>query len=208
MCVSRAWRIGHVLARRDFDRQSAELCWRERMVFRNFVRRFYPNTDISERLGKPWLFGRGDRSDLKPSGVASKRSVPIGLFSCTSAFRASHQETVTFRCVPPVRLTAPSVYGYARARCTVPYCSIVHWRGGFPDNSFPTTSIAIWVRLIVCAQAWRRLVYSVPRMACGSRVDTMTRGERLYTLRPARFAFSRLDHGIEQRSAFGPPHGK
>ena len=29
----------------------------------------------------------------------------------------------------------------------------------------------------------------------------------LYTLRPARFAFKRLDHGIEQRSTFGRPTG-
>ena len=29
----------------------------------------------------------------------------------------------------------------------------------------------------------------------------------LYTLRPARFAFRRLDFGIEQRSVFGPPTG-
>jgi hypothetical protein len=32
-------------------------------------------------------------------------------------------------------------------------------------------------------------------------------GDALYTLRPARFAFRRLDHGIEQRAVFGLPTG-
>ena len=58
-------------------------------------------------------------------------------------------------------------------------------------------------RSVAHPHAGQPACYSGPGTASGSRVNTDDENKALYTLRPARFGFTRLDFGIERRNAFG-----
>ena len=57
--------------------------------FETFIRRFYPNTDISDRLGKPWLFvpWRPVRPKAEWRRLKAERSDRLAfLYECVSRF--------------------------------------------------------------------------------------------------------------------------
>jgi len=169
--------------------------------FETFVRRFYPNTDISERLGKPWLFvpWRPVRPKAEWRRLKAERSDRlVFLHECVSRFTPGARdvsvrtESSTYR-AKRVWLCAGALHSPAlldrslERRVSRQFMSdhvfcylgqIDRLRTGVAPPHVQRTKDGVWFE---------------------GRYDDQRRA--LYTLRPARFAFSRLDHGIEQRSA-------
>jgi hypothetical protein len=177
-------------------------------VFEQLFRRFYPRTDVVSRLGSPWLFvpWRPIRPKFEWRRLASERNGRLTLIHemVTRFARAGREINVhasggIFRAgriwVCAGALHTPFLLdrslGARVSRTTVSdhvicYLGLID-RAMRPDVAPPRverTTEGIWFE---------------------ARPDES--GAALCTLRPARFAFKRLDYGIEQRAVFGLPTG-
>jgi hypothetical protein len=174
--------------------------------FETLLRRFYPNTHISERWGKPWLFvpWRPVRPNAEWRRLKAERSERL-LFrhECVSRFTAGTRDVSVH--------TASSTY---RAR-RVWLCAGALHSPALLDRSIEKRVSRQFVSdhvLCYLGQIDRvRTGVAPPRVQrtkdgvwFEGRYDDRRRA--LYTLRPARLAFSRLDYNIVERMR-APRHG-
>jgi hypothetical protein len=175
--------------------------------FQQLARHFYPHTDMSERLGKPWLFvpwrpvrpnaewarlkaQRCDRLTFLHDVVSHfvQRSDGVSVHTAAS----SHRGLRVWICAGA--LHSPALLERSlNARVARPFVSdhvlcylgkIDRYRTRVEPPKVERTRDGLWFE---------------------GRYDDQVRA--LHTRRPARFAFRRLDHGIERRRAFGRPTG-
>jgi len=175
--------------------------------FERLVRRFYPNTEICERLGKPWLFvpWRPIRPKAEWARLKAERADRlVFLHEMVSRFVLGDRDVAVH--------TAGSTYRGKRLWV----CAGALHSPALLDRSLDTPVSRQFVSdHVFCylGQIDRSRTHvaapSVQRTRDGvwfkGRYDDLNRA--LYTLRPARFAFTRLDYGIERRRAFGSPTG-
>jgi len=176
--------------------------------FATLMRRFYSNTEITERLGKPWLFvpwrplrpqaewrrlkaERGDHlvflHDLVSRFELTDRNVTIWTAD------AKHRAERVWVCAGPLHTPALLDRSLAQpvSRQFVSdhvFCYLGRIDRSHSDMAPPR------------AQRTRDGVWFEGRYDEGNRA--------LYMLRPARFGFTHLDYGIVQRSAVGLSTGK
>jgi hypothetical protein len=173
--------------------------------FETLVRRFYPNTEISQRFGKPWLFvpWRPVRPRAEWRRLKAERSDKlVFLHECVSRFTTESRDV-------SVRTTS-STYRAKR----IWLCAGALHTPGLVDRSVERRISRQFVSdHVFCylGQIDRLRTGMAPPRVQRTKDGVWLEGQHddqrraLYTLRPARFAFSRLDYGIEQRSAV--PHG-
>jgi hypothetical protein len=191
------WRgVISTAGRQNFDGASAG-------YFETLVRRFYPNTHISEHWGKPWLFvpWRPVRPKDEWRRLKAERSNRLVFVDeCVSRFTPGTRDV-------SVRTESSSTYRAQR----VWLCA-----GALHSPALLDRSLERWVSRQFVSDHVFCYLGQIDRLRTGvapprvqrtkdgvwfeGRYDDQRRA--LYTLRPARFAFSRLDYGIEQRSAF------
>lgn len=174
--------------------------------FENLFHYFYPGEDIAKQLGKaslfiPWKPIRPAREWSKlvsdrPSGLtlvhdcADRFDVEkdgVTVHTATRRHRA-HRLWVCAGALHTPRLLDRSL-GCKVSRATV------------------SDHVLCYLGQMSCVGADHPLFPSVERTKRGLwlRAQYNDLGNALYTMKPARFSFARLDHGIELRSAFGLP---
>ena len=175
--------------------------------FERFFRCFYPNTGISERLGKPWLFvpWRPVRPRAEWLRLKAERSDRlVFLHECVSRFTPRNREVSVH--------TASSTYSGKRV-----------WICAGPLHSPALLDRSLERRVSRQFVSDHVFCYlgQIDRLRTGVAPPRVQRtkdgvwfegryddeGKALYTLRPARFGFKRLDYGVERRNAFGPRTG-
>ena len=176
--------------------------------FASLMRRFYPNTAISERLGKPWLFVPW--RPLRPKAEWLRLKAERGdhllfLHDMVSRFeRHDHHVSVS---------TTDSKHRGKR----VWVCAGALHTPALLDRSLNQPVSRQFVSDHVFCYLGRidrshsdvappRVQRTRDGVWFEGRYDEENRA--LYTLRPARFAFRRLDYGIVRRSAVGLSTGK
>jgi hypothetical protein len=167
--------------------------------FETFFRHFYPNTDIFKRLGKPGLFvpWRPVRPNAEWRRLKAERSDRLVFrHECVSRFTAEDRDVLVY--------AAGSTYRAKRVwLCAGPLHS-----PALLDRSMERRVSRQFVSdhvLCYLGQIDRlRTSVAPPRVQrtkdgvwFEGRYDDQTRA--FYTLRPARFAYSRLDHAVVQR---------
>lgn len=181
---------------RAFDEQPAE-------AFAALFRHFYPRSDPKPRIGQPWLFVpwrpirpraeferlsrlRGDALVLRPELATRFRLVPDGaeVLTASGTHRARRIWVAAGALHTPALLEQSLGPGLARGMASDHIGCYVGQADGLPAPRIDRGRDGAFF------QAW-----------LGAHPDA------LYTLRPARFAFRSLDHGIEMRAVFGLPTG-
>jgi hypothetical protein len=181
---------------KDFGRRDDD-------AFAALFRRFYPHTDPRPRLGRPWLFvpwkpirprqefarlqqERGSRLTLAQELALSFRASRAGVAvtTATETHRARRLWVAAGALHTPGLLDRSLGGGIARGLVSDHVGCYVGQADGLAAPSIHRGRDGAYF------QAWQ-----------GSCADA------LYTLRPARFAFRTLDHGIEHRAVFGLPTG-
>lgn len=171
--------------------------------FAALFRHFYPRSDTYARLGHPWLFVpwrpirpraeftrlrqvRGERLVLATELAQDFRVDVRGVEVRTGAGvqRARRLWVAAGALHTPLLLERSLGPGIARGRVSDHVACYVGQADGLDAPRIERTREGAFF------QAWH-----------GVNTDA------LYTLRPARFAFRTLDHGIEQRAVFGLPTG-
>lgn len=171
--------------------------------FAALFRHFYPRADVRARLGQPWLFvpwrpirpradfarlqrQRGERLVLAPELAEAFRADARGVeVRCPSGTHRARRLWVAAGALhTPALLERSLGPGIARGRVSDHVACYIGQADGLAAPRIERTPGGAFF------QAW-----------LGSDADA------LYTLRPARFAFRTLDHGIEQRAVFGLPTG-
>jgi hypothetical protein len=165
--------------------------------FAALFRYFYPNTEVRERLGTaglfvPWRPIRPAREWRRLQEARKDRLVVLRL-------RAGGVEAVTddasaFRCrrawVAAGALHTPGL--------------LARSFGAGLHRKLVSDHVLCYIGQ-VDGEAPPRITRSRDGMFIPATFSGSSEG--LYTLRPARFGFRRLDHGIEQRAVFGLPTG-
>ena len=172
-------------------------------AFARLLGYFYPHVDLRERIQAPWLFvpWRAIRPRQQFARLQAQRGARLTM-SGESALKLSMDDRGATVTTAGGVYRAPMVWVAAGALGTPALLSASFGRG--------------LARGLVSDHAFCYVgqVEGVPAPALGHTRDGVffpTRysaaGDAIYTLRPARFAFRRLDHGIEQRAVFGLPTG-
>jgi hypothetical protein len=171
--------------------------------FETFVRRFYPNIDISGRLGKPWLFvpWRPVRPKAEWRRLKAERSDQLVFrHECVSRFTPGHRDVSVH--------TASSTYRAQR----VWLCAGALHSPALLDRSMERQFSRQFVSdhvLCYLGQIDRLRTGVAPPRVQRTKDGVWLEGrydERrtaLYTLRPARFAYSRLDRAIPRPQRTG-----
>jgi hypothetical protein len=175
--------------------------------FKQLLRHFYPHTDVAERLGKPWLFVPWQ--PVRPKAEWSRLKAERG-------DRLVVIHDVVSRFVPgPLDVsvqTAASTYQGQR----IWICAGALHSPALLERSLNTRVARRFVSDHVLCYLGRidRARAEVSPLAVQRTRDGLwfegrydDHARALYTLRPARFAFKRLDRGIEQRTTYGRPTG-
>jgi hypothetical protein len=171
--------------------------------FERLFRRFYPATDVAKRLGEPWLFvpWRAIRPKAEWRRLQAERADRLTFRHEVVAGFAAGVNDVSVR-------TDRATYRGGR----IWVCAGALHTPGLLDRSLETpVSRAFVSDHVYCYLGQidrRRTTVSLPRVhrtreGVWFEVRYDDRRRALYSMRPARFAFKRLDHGIEQRSAVG-----
>jgi hypothetical protein len=176
--------------------------------FAGLFRYFYPHTDVYPRLGAPWLFvpwrpvrpqrhwprlqlARAGRLSMVAETVLGFEVGDAGITVRTDA--AVHRGKRLWICAGA--LHTPQLlersFGVHLARSTVSD-HVICYLGQIDRRSHTGTSAPAVER--TRDGVWFEASYN-------------DAGTALLTRKPARFAFARLDHGIEQRAVFGLPTG-
>lgn len=164
---------------------------------------FYPHTEIRSRLGRPWLFvpWRPVRPTHELARLAQKRQGRL-VFIPQAAQRfgsiGSRLEVRTAESVfhtKRIWVAAGALHSPALLERSLG-CKVA--RGLVSDHV-----------LCYIGQTGRQEAPKITRSRDGMFVPAEYGQQNcgLYTRRPARFAFKRLDYGIEQRAVFGLPTG-
>jgi hypothetical protein len=175
--------------------------------YETVVHRFYPNTQIVERLGSPWIFVPWRPIRPKREWVRLKME---------RADRLTVEHDIVSRFTVEdngvcVHAAKSKWYGKRLWVCA----GALH-SPALLDRSFNIRLSRTYVSDHVFCYLGRidrsRTTLTPPRVRrtrdgvwFEGRADTQR--EALYLLRPARFSFARLDTGIERRRLFGPPTG-
>ena len=176
---------------------------RDDEAYAALFRRFYPRTDPRPRLGQPWLFvpwrpirprlefarlqqERAGKLTLAPELVLSFRASRAGVAVTTAmtTHRARRLWIAAGALHTPGLLERSLGQGIARGLVSDHVGCYVGQADGLQAPAIHRNRDGAFF------QAWQG--------ACA---------DALYTLRPARFAYRTLDHGIEQRAVFGLPTG-
>lgn len=171
--------------------------------FEAMFEHFYAGSRVGERLGQPWLFvpwkpirpriefaalqrARGEHLVLRAELARDVRvnSGGVEVEAESGAHRARRVWVAAGALHTPLLLARALGPALARGRVSDHVGCYVGQADGLPAPRIER------VRGGAFFQAWN-----------GPHPDA------LYTLRPARFAFRMLDHGIEQRAVFGLPTG-
>lgn len=166
-------------------------------------RRFYARTDPRPRLGQPWLF------------VPWKPIRPRTEFARLQRERCSqltlaHELALSFRASRAgVAVSTPTATHRARRLWVA--AGALHTPGLLQrslDGKIARGLVSDHVGCYV-GQADGLPAPAIHRNLDGAFFQAWqgTFSDALYTLRPARFAYRTLDHGIEQRAVFGLPTG-
>lgn len=171
--------------------------------FTALFQHFYPRSDVRARLGQPWLFVpwrpirpraefsrlrriRGEHlvlaSELAQDFRVDARGVEV--HTTTGPRRARRLWVAAGALHTPLLLERSLGPGIARGRASDHVACYIGQADGLAAPRIERTREGAFF------QSWH-----------GANADA------LYTLRPARFAFRTLDHGIEQRAVFGLPTG-
>jgi hypothetical protein len=175
--------------------------------FERLVRHFYPSTRISERTRKPWLFvpWRPIRPKAEWTRLKAERSDRLVL----------HHEIVSRFTVRNSDVSVHTTGSTYRGR-RLWICAGTMHTPALLDGSLNTQISRQFVSdHVFCymGQIDRSRTHVIPprvqRTEDGIWFECLYDCEdrALFTLRPARFAFTRLDYGIEQRSTYGPATG-
>lgn len=177
--------------------------------FAALFRYFYPRTDVAMRIGDPWLFvpRRPIRTPAAWATLAAARGGRLQIrHALADCFRAD-AGGVTVRAegdtlsgarlwiaagtLHTPRLLRASLQGFDGIRPVVSD-HVIAYMGQIDRKRHPEVAAP-----------------RVERAADGFWVPATFNpgGQGLFTLKPARFAYRHLDHGIEQRAAFGLPTG-
>lgn len=176
--------------------------------FEQLFQRFYPGVEVMDRLGKPFLFvpWRPIRSQTEWQRLEVERGDRLTLV----------HELVNRFAVNGSRVSVHTENGLYRCSRVWVCCGALH-SPALLDRSLDsvvsrrTISDHVLCYLGQIDRAVNRDVLPTPvqrtrqGMWLEARYDETETG--LCTLRPARFEFSRLDFGIEQRAVFGLPTG-
>ena len=164
--------------------------------FASLFARFYPHAEVRSRLGQPWLFvpWRPIRPRRELARVAAERQGRLVLVRET-AQRFRIDDT-------GVEITTAS--GAHRARRVWLAAGALHTPGLLERSlgrrlgrGVVSDHVLCYVGLVQNA-ATPKVVHTRDGIFFPAQYNPV--GDALYTLRPARFAFKRLDCGIEQRS--------
>jgi hypothetical protein len=171
--------------------------------FASLFARFYSHSEIRSRLGQPWLFvpWRPIRPRRELARIAAGRQDRLVLV----------RETAQRFRIGDAGVEVITASGTHRARRIWLAAGALHTPGLLERSLGRRFS-----RGVVSDHALLYVgqVHSAPAPKVAHTRDGMffpaqynPVGDALYTLRPARFAFRRLDYGIEQRAVFGLPTG-
>jgi hypothetical protein len=176
------------------------------LYFERFVRSYYPNTDISARWGKPWLFCPWQ--PIRPKAEwrrlkAERGEQLVFVHECVSRFTPGSRDVAVH--------TASSTY---RARRVWLCAGALHTPALLDRSMERRVSRQFVSDHVLCYLGQIDRVRTgvapprVERTKDGVWFEGRYDGQRraLYTLRPARFAFSRLDYNIVERMR-PPRHG-
>lgn len=171
--------------------------------YMRLLRYFYPRADLESRLQAPWLFvpWRAIRPRAEFARLQAARGDRLTL-SYESAQRISVNDRGAAVTAGGVTHTAPRVWVAAGALGTPALLDASFGRsfarGLVSDHAFCYIGQVAGVAPPALRHTREGILFPARYSAVG---------DALYTLRPARFAFRRLDHGIEQRAVFGLPTG-
>jgi hypothetical protein len=172
-------------------------------AFEALFNRFYPRAGIREWLGKPALFvpWKPIRPALELATLVAQRGDVLQCLPLSAQRIETGDGRVTVHSEAG-RHTAPRVWVAAGAVHTPALLARSFGEG--VRRAHIADHVLCYVGQVDGAPTPRTAVTrdGVYFPAFHDAADTA-----LYTLRPARFAFRELDHGIEQRAAFGLPTG-
>lgn len=176
-----------------------------RGTFEQLFQHFYPRTPVVSRVGHPWLFvpWRPIRPEAHWDRLAAERG------DCLE-FR---HETVERFNAGPSSVEVRTAKGTYRAKRLWVAAGALHTPGLLNRSLDTPVSRQVVSDHVIC------YLGQIDRAQADVAAPSVEHGREgiwfkghysegcraLLTLRPARFAFSRLDHGIERRSAFSLP---
>ena len=173
--------------------------------FKSLFQLFYPGVDLASRLGQPFLF-----VPWRP--IRPKHVWPRLLMQRGNHLQLAHQ-SATHIAIESNRAAVWTDAGQFRAR-RVWVCAGALQTPGLLDRSLDRTvsrkTVSDHVLCYVGIIDRRTLPpRRVERTRAGLWIEARYNdaSTALFTLRPARFAYRRLDYGIEQRAVFGLPTG-
>ncbi len=171
--------------------------------FDKMLRRFYPDTDARSRLGSPHLFvpWRPVRPARELRELVKSHGERLKLMAQAADDLRFDERGVTVD-------TAGGVLRAARAWVAA---GVLHTPRLLARSLVPQASRGLVSDHVFCyvGQLDGQPAPSIARTRQGLFFPAVydAAATALYTLRPAAFAFRRLDHGIEQRAVFGLPTG-
>lgn len=176
-------------------------------VLEELFKCFYPAESVAERIGDPWLFV--PYSPIRPAVFWRRLSQERGerLAVVPGRARALRRESDGWTVAVDDRdVRARRVWLAAGALGTP---ALLEQSEGLSGAARETASDHV---ILYLGQLDRRAHPSVPlpvtergRSGFWVRARLVSGGDGLVTTKPARFDYARLDHGIEQRAAFGLP---
>lgn len=171
--------------------------------FDAMLRRFYPHTDARSRLGTPHLFvpWRPVRPALELQALVAGHGERLTLIAETADDLRFDERGVT----------VDSESGARRAARAWVAAGVLHTPKLLAASLVPQASRGVVSDHVFCyvGQLDGQPPPAIARTREGLFFPAVydASASALYTLRPAAFAFRRLDHGIEQRAVFGLPTG-
>lgn len=164
---------------------------------------FYPHVNIAEKIEQPWLFvpWRAIRPSREFARLVRQRGENLMMLSEAAVSVSVHENSATVA-TSNSNYHARRVWLAAGALHT-PILLKQSFGRRF-DRGFVSDHAFCYVGQTVGESA-PELAHSREGIFFPARYSD--RSNALYTLRPARFAFRRLDYGIEQRALFGLPTG-
>jgi hypothetical protein len=171
--------------------------------FAALLKYFYPHINVGERIEQPWLFvpWRAIRPPREFQHLVRQRGERLTLLNET-ALSVSMQGNSAEVMTATSKYRARRVWLAAGALRTP---VVLKQSFGRRLNRGLVSDHAFCYIGQTASEAAPRLTHSREGMFFPARYSA--EGDALYTLRPARFAFRRLDYGIEQRALFGLPTG-
>jgi hypothetical protein len=165
--------------------------------------RFYPHTELTSRLGQPWLF------------VPWRAIRPVHELECLARARAARltvtPELVRDFTVEERGVRVSSLKATYRARRLWVAAGALHTPALLERSLGVALRRGVVSDHVLCyvGQVGDQPTPEITRTRDGMFVPTTYGPDdcALFTRRPARFGFRRLDYGIEQRAVFGLPTG-